>query len=393
MKSNRFQILAVCIAIVACVAYASPVMAQGRGNGNGGGGGGGGGEDPVEVPIHYRITQIGELGGNLEAYDVNAAGTVVGSFYPAGYQEAFVWSVDSGLTNLNDIATILVDGQVSTGWRLASARGINEAGQIGGNAQEIATGLGVAFRYDPNTGNAELMPTFSQENYLCAWKDPINELGDLAYYGNGSNGSKIVYVDSSIGFFEYAFPGTVGTVNGINNVGQVFGGSYILELGNAPEDDATLNDYTGVASVSQVNDFGQFTGILYSGNEYRAYRFDPATISFEVLDSRRKGNSRGDLINLPGDVCGYFWDRSYADSNRPVLKTDEHGTINLYDAVNTPENDLTLWDPETLGGYTLQLIDMTNRDSSGFPMILTNRSYEIDGVISKIAFLLEPISE
>ncbi len=390
MKCPSFRIVAFCFAIVACILMASPVIAQGNGKG-GGGNGGGGGDPPAQPPVHYTITQIGSLGGELLAFDVNADKTVVGKLVDAaGIENAFVWTSESGLQNLNDVATVMVNGQVSDSWRLASARGINSSGQIAGNAEEIANpGHWVAYRYDPATGIAELMPTFSTENHRCGEYEPINELGELVYYAPDGDVENI-YVDSPIGFFEYTAP---GYVYGLNNTGQVVGNLYVLELGNSPEDNAVLTDYPVDGPRPRgINDLGQLTGSFDFKGGQRAFRYEPITGLLENLDSRKNGNSYGEHINLSGDVSGSLWGKFSPGDAIPVLFTEDHGVIALDDTVDLPENDLTLWDAAVEGGARRSIESMTNRDATGFPTILVSRYFYIDGVPSRVSFLLTPKS-
>ncbi len=69
---------------------------------------------------------LGTLGGNSIAHDINDAGEVVGSYeVTPGVNRAFIYTQSTGMTDLNSLTT-------GSGWTLLEARGVNNKGQIVG---------------------------------------------------------------------------------------------------------------------------------------------------------------------------------------------------------------------------------------------------------------------
>ena len=186
MKLNWIRTTTVCLAVVAFMACSTSLMAQGKGKGNGNGNGGGGSDPPPsQAPVEYQLTLFGESEQQIDVRNMNSAGQVVGDALDAnGGTYAFVWHSSTGIVDLNDIAN------VPAGWHLLGARGINSSGQIAGQARNLTTAQLVAFRYEPTSGDVEIMETFSAENHLAGFYDPINESGDVLYFSaiTGSDG-------------------------------------------------------------------------------------------------------------------------------------------------------------------------------------------------------------
>ena len=92
------------------------------------------------------IEDIGTLGGAYSvAYNINVHGQVVGySADASGRETAFIWS-DGVLTDLN---SLLPADDVSKGWYLTSAGGINASGAIVGQA--VFAGQAYAFLLQPS---------------------------------------------------------------------------------------------------------------------------------------------------------------------------------------------------------------------------------------------------
>jgi probable HAF family extracellular repeat protein len=81
---------------------------------------------------------IGGVVGNSIAYDINAAGQVVGYSQFSGnpaYDHAFLWQSKTGMVDLNTL--------VSTGFDLQEAGGINTGGQIAAYGYGGGTALGI----------------------------------------------------------------------------------------------------------------------------------------------------------------------------------------------------------------------------------------------------------
>ncbi len=97
-----------------------------------------------------KVIDLGSLAGDQSyAWDINNLGVIVGSSYVPGHphernSRAVVW-IDRKIIDLN---TLLDDTTRST-WVLRSATGINDAGQITGEAKNTETGRTHAYRLDP----------------------------------------------------------------------------------------------------------------------------------------------------------------------------------------------------------------------------------------------------
>ena len=92
-------------------------------------------------------TDLGTIGGTISIpYDINEQGLVVGDSYTSGNlaQHAFVYD-GTTMRDLND----LLDSS-GTGWTIAEAKGINEAGQIAGYAYYGSATVGHAVLLTPS---------------------------------------------------------------------------------------------------------------------------------------------------------------------------------------------------------------------------------------------------
>ncbi|MGM9486779.1 DUF3466 family protein [Ideonella sp. YS5] len=97
-----------------------------------------------------KVIDLGSLAGDQSyALDINNAGTIVGKSYVPGHphdrnSRAVIW-IDRKIIDLN---TLLDDATRAT-WVLRSANGINDAGQITGDAKNTVTGRTHAYRLTP----------------------------------------------------------------------------------------------------------------------------------------------------------------------------------------------------------------------------------------------------
>jgi len=98
----------------------------------------------------HKVIDLGSLAGDQSyASDINNAGVIVGKSYVPGHphdrnSRAVIW-IDRKIVDLN---TLLDDATRAT-WVLRSAGGINDAGQITGEAKNTETGRTHAFRLNP----------------------------------------------------------------------------------------------------------------------------------------------------------------------------------------------------------------------------------------------------
>lgn len=100
--------------------------------------------EALRQPVVYMDGEVIPLGGIGSARGINNNNVIVGGADSGSFQYAFVWSQDEGMEDLNS----LIDP--NSGWYLATAVGINDAGQIvgGGFYPERGT-VWTGFRLDP----------------------------------------------------------------------------------------------------------------------------------------------------------------------------------------------------------------------------------------------------
>src|SRR3990172_2397494 len=119
---------------------------------------GGGGGTPTPPPVLYHLTWLGTLGGVGSAPgDINNQGEVVGWAHASdGRRRAFVYTTQTGMVDLNAVAPL------PDGWVARNARGINELGQIVGDATNDDVEGTRAFFYYPTVQPPQsmLLPTF-----------------------------------------------------------------------------------------------------------------------------------------------------------------------------------------------------------------------------------------
>lgn len=94
------------------------------------------------------MADLGSLGGDSYAFDINDAGQVVGNYAVGGSTNAFLWT--SGL--MQDLNALI---DPASGWHLTFAAAINEHGQIaaegcrGGTCQALLLSLAAPVVPDP----------------------------------------------------------------------------------------------------------------------------------------------------------------------------------------------------------------------------------------------------
>lgn len=211
--------------------------------------------EPVDLPLPnvqfavsttgVEIIEIGTLGGDSKAFDVNASGQVVGlASLPTRGTRAFLW--DQGVTK--DLGTL--------GGDAAYAVGINDRGQIVG-ASTTADG---------------------PDYHACLWEDgAISDLGTLG--------------------------GRYTKATAINDSGQVvlYGvdGAFLWENG-ALTDLGTLG--SSKTAAWDVNNRGQVAGYSRIGNDFHAFLWENGVMA--DLGTFRGEASQGWDINDRGQVVG-----------------------------------------------------------------------------------------
>jgi probable HAF family extracellular repeat protein len=211
---------------------------------------------PLAFTQDYVITKLPTLGGQRTfAPGINDQGQVVGGAATTnGNDHAFVWT---RLGGIQDLGTL--------GGGSSQASGINASGQVAGTADTAFAGD--AFLWSPSAG--------------------MQNLGALGAYSSASgvNNSAEVAGDSQVGYTDIVHAilwtqsggmqdlgtlpgGTLGSfATGINNPGQVVGGSYVANSyehaflwtpTGGMQDLGTLGGLNSVASA--INDSGEVVG-------------------------------------------------------------------------------------------------------------------------------------
>ncbi|HEY0550587.1 MAG TPA: PEP-CTERM sorting domain-containing protein [Verrucomicrobiae bacterium] len=102
------------------------------------------GEDSSLHPVMYLNGQMIPLGGIGRATGINNFNLVVGTVDADSFMHGFVWSQEEGMLDLNS----LIDP--NSGWFIASAGRVNDAGQIVGWGFSLERGnIPTPFRLDP----------------------------------------------------------------------------------------------------------------------------------------------------------------------------------------------------------------------------------------------------
>jgi probable HAF family extracellular repeat protein len=105
--------------------------------------------------VLYEFTDLGTLGGNQSrAYAINTAGQVAGfAFDAANRLRATLWS-NGTVTDLNSVLA----GDASAFWELLFAYGINDSGQIVGEARSLVSSEQRAFLLTPTSTTVVPLP-------------------------------------------------------------------------------------------------------------------------------------------------------------------------------------------------------------------------------------------
>ena len=327
------------------------------------------------------IYNLGTLGGiySSHAYDINDAGQVVGSVeYASGWQRAFLWDSNRGMTDLGT-----PEGHLMS-WGYA----INASGTVVGVSSVddpiYGNWLTHAFAWTPNlpngtTGTMTNPANLASGNHSTAVD--INSAGqvvgsstyayfddegctpDAPYYPN-CGGTWVSDHGPSAALWENGV-GTVlidrGVATAINNAGQVVGSStdgHAYRYDSAPGSGGIIHDLgtlggTLFSHAYDINDSGQVVGDSYSaGNGQHAFLYNGTP------------GSGGVMVDL-GTLGGTSYSHSHAyginDAGFVVGEADRAAgagggawaTLWLNDAGNTAI-DLDAWldaiNP-TLGAY------------------------------------------
>ncbi len=331
---------------------------------------------PPTPPVQYNIIWLDKLGyPSSTAYDVNSAGDVVGSLEfitGATSSHAFLYKAGGTVSDIN----VLAAGLIPAGWTACQGRGINNQGQIVGQAT-YTDGHTCGFLFDPTLPQFVLLPEMDQARF-------INNNADIVGYVAADSATVLDTWDAGNATYQtQRWPG-MGVPDGMNDSRQiVVGGAGLLVQRYNP----TTNVWDNFSSYGMtwgggINNAGTFVGrrTVYDAHGRStdaAFRFtdgqSPTNILIQSL-------ALGYDVNLSGDVV--LW-----DGNRSRLYTDQIGLWNLDNLV---VDDTGQW----IGANRIDAWKMTDRDLiTGFPLIC-GRAVQYDKVTRTThvsAFLLIPI--
>ncbi len=234
----------------------------------------GGGDPPHEpLPIEYHLTILPSTFGEVFPLSMNNQGEVVG-YYEIGESSpdkfrAFYW--ESGLGQPVDLNAFL---PVDSDWILATARGINDAGQVVGYGYVGDDDNRHAFRFTPGDGTNDAL---------------VEDIGTVEVehvssdaYGINNNGDMYVEIWKTDGqHYHYLWSNSTGQFDYLLNVGE------IVSLRG-------MNDDLDVVGWNQTAD-QYFFFTTESGVTYIPH-YEPSDLPAECED-----------INNPGQISGKSW--------------------------------------------------------------------------------------
>jgi probable HAF family extracellular repeat protein/T5SS/PEP-CTERM-associated repeat protein len=206
---------------------------------------------PSAAP-RYTVTDLGTLGGDTRGMGINENGQVVGPSQLGNYFYAFLWD-DGTMTNLGAL-----------GGRGSWAHDINDAGHVAG-VSDLSTGNSHAFRW--TTGGMQDLGTLGGP---VSYAFDINNSGQVA--GSAERADDGIHHAVRWGSGGIVDLGDLGNLwdadsaaYGINDAGQVVGGSYndagefhAFLWNGGMQDLGTLGGDTGTAMA--INEKGQVVG-------------------------------------------------------------------------------------------------------------------------------------
>ncbi len=266
-----------------------------------------------------------------EAWDINNRGQVAGNAWghtpfggdPVGGTAVVApvrWDADGSITRLPTVP----------GWPMGSATGINDSGEVVGEARVpwfLPTPLpgtppGGAARWDPE-GNVADLGTLPGATHSAA--NAINERGQVAgtaYFGLSMNQHNAVRWQADGSITDLG----PGQANAINNAGQVVGWSFTHESGFRAVlwgPDGSTTDL-GPGQANAINDAGQVVGA--SAGRAVVWHPDGTMTDLGTLAGHR---SAAMGINNAGQVVGYIDPDPDPDSRWAVLWNTDGSIVDL----------------------------------------------------------------
>lgn len=276
----------------------------------------------------YTATQITPAGAtSSDAWDVNNAGQVVGSYSSAAftYYRGYVWSGGT-FTTLTGPA-----GALST-----SALGVSDTGTVVGayydtqvidDTGALVLGNSHGFIYEGGTYTA-LNVAGAQATELRGVSPDGRFITGYATLDDSTwRGFVLDRSTSGVTWLGSTVPGAFTIVQGVNNLGQVVGDervpagtgpvtrtSFIYDIGSGVRTDQNLPGATRTA-YRDINDAGQIAGFLVAGGASQGFVGTPA--SFQSFAYGAQNDTILEGINNAGWLVGrYVVD---ADGNTQAL--------------------------------------------------------------------------
>jgi len=273
---------------------------------------------------------LGTLDGGLSyGYGINESGDVVGAAYTADNAlHAFLYTECNGMVDLNTLVT------AQSGWELANAVAINDAGQITGWGW--IEGQQHAFRLTPvpEPTTIAMLALGGVAVAACRRRRSTMMLCLLCSLSVSTSTQAARYSVAPLGHLGEFGPGSTTALD-INNSGQVVGESF----GQAfLYDDGVMYGLVDASRAYAINNSGQVAGWYYpaGAEDQRAFLWTPTTLNghtgtLQDLGTLGGSTSRAFGINDAGHVVGESF----------TARGEVHGF--LYDG--------EMHDLGTLGGY------------------------------------------
>jgi probable HAF family extracellular repeat protein len=197
----------------------------------------------------YTVTDLGTLGGNSFAYELNLRGQVTGTYDSAVDNQRHAFLYFRGV--MTDLGTL--------GGSWAYGNGINERGDVVGNS---ATGDGLQHAYLWRDGSMTDLGTLGGQRSQA---NAVNTRGQIVGWAYRSDGSYHAFLSEGGVMTDLGTLGGWSNASDVNELGQVVG-SYLGATGSRPfawtggamTDPGTLAGGTGGANESNL--FGTIAG-------------------------------------------------------------------------------------------------------------------------------------
>ena len=241
------------------------------------------------LPSGYEVTDLNALTGIPDILDVSASGTWVCG-------RTFAWSAETGLIKIGTLG------------RYNQVMAINDSGQVAGGSLTPNRKMH-AFIWSPESGITDLNPLSNDHS----WATGINNSGQAVGYSHTSGEpSQIFFWSPESGMIDICTldSGSPQVKNfAINDVGQVIffsmSGSFLWT------EEAGMQDLSAIAGrrfrSRAINNAGQIAGDVYEGSARPAALLEPngELIILGLLPGC--DSSEASAINNRGQVVGRSW--------------------------------------------------------------------------------------